>query len=466
MNFPLIIELPYQDPAEVFCHFSDMEWNILLDSANGNKGPHGTSRFSYIAIDPFKRMIFKNNQLLIDEVLETTDDPLLTLQAQAQQYQLNHHPNLPPFQGGVAGFLSYDLCHFYENIPYAKNHNHELEDMAVGFYDLIHAFDHQSQKSWLFSSGLPYKSFPEREKNAKERIEYYLKQIQAEYQHILKPLTISFLHSNFDRETYMQAVSQAIDYIRAGDIFEVNLSQRFALKLPNDFKPYPLYLKIKAINPSPFSAYINIGDTKIISSSPERFIEVSNKKVETRPIKGTRKRSKDPAEDQRLGDELVNSEKDRAENIMIVDLMRNDLSRVCEEHSIHVPQLCGHEIYPHVHHLVSVITGELKSNYDAYDLLKASFPGGSITGAPKIRAMQIISELEPHQRGPYCGSIFFASFDGARMDSSIVIRTYVVRDCTISFHGGGAVTIDSDPAEEYEETLNKINALKNALEIV
>jgi para-aminobenzoate synthetase component 1 len=338
--------------------------------------------------------------------------------------------------------------------------------MAVGFYDLVHAFDHHLKKSWIFSSGLPCQKTTQRKERAERRMNFYLSKIL--YNPIAKRAQFSHTQgnprSNFKKLEYLQAVNKAIEYIKAGDIFEVNLSQRFELDLLEDYEPFSLFLKIKKINPSPFSAYLNLGYTKIISSSPERFIEVNNNgHVETRPIKGTRKRSLNPSEDERLAKELIVSEKDRAENIMIVDLMRNDLSHVCEEDSIIVPQLCGHEIYPRVHHLVSVVKGILKSQYNGFDLLRFSFPGGSITGAPKIRAMQIISELEPHQRGPYCGSIFLASFDGMTMDSSIIIRTYVIQGNLISFHGGGAVTIDSDAEEEYEETLAKVNVLKEAL---
>ncbi|HVT62913.1 MAG TPA: anthranilate synthase component I family protein, partial [Legionellaceae bacterium] len=252
------------------------------------------------------------------------------------------------------------------------------------------------------------------------------------------------------------------EYIKEGDIFEVNLAQRFSAPFTNPEQSYALYQRLSQINPSPFSAFLNFGECKILSASPERFIRLENRCVETRPIKGTRARHVDPIQDKQHISELLNSEKDFAENIMIVDLMRNDLAKVCEDDSIIVTQLCAHEVYPTVHHLVSVIRGQLKVSKTAFDLLKAVFPGGSITGAPKIRAMQIIAELEPHCRGPYCGNLILLGFDGY-MDSSILIRTFVLNKDKLTFHAGGAVVLDSDPKMEYEETLIKAYALQKAL---
>lgn len=249
------------------------------------------------------------------------------------------------------------------------------------------------------------------------------------------------------------------DYILAGDIFQANISQRFSL--PKNISSFDLYSQLRKVNPAPFSAYLNFNEIVIASASPERFLKLENNHVETRPIKGTRRRGKNPQEDKELAKELLQSKKDHAENTMIVDLMRNDLSRVCENHSIQVPQHCGLESYATVHHLVSVVQGKLKPDTTAIDLLKATFPGGSVTGAPKIRAMEIIAEIEPTQRGPYCGAIGYIGFNG-NMDTSITIRTYCIRDDIITFQTGGAVVLDSEPEKEYEETFTKANALIKA----
>ncbi|MBT8506491.1 hypothetical protein B1F79_02515 [Coxiella-like endosymbiont of Rhipicephalus sanguineus] len=259
----------------------------------------------------------------------------------------------------------------------------------------------------------------------------------------------------------MEAVEKCRHYILDGDIFEVNLSQRFQCVFPDNCE-FSLYQRIRAINPAPFGAFVRFDDTTIVSSSPERFLKVQDRLVETRPIKGTIKRSRDAKEDELLAQQLAMNIKDRAENTMIVDLMRNDLSKVCLSNSIHVPAYCQIESYETVHHLVSVIEGKLKNQYQAVDLLRTAFPGGSISGAPKIRAMEIIEELEPTRRGPYCGSVGYIGFDGS-MDTSILIRTYVFKDQIVTFQVGGAIVLDSDALSEYEETLTKAEALKKAL---
>ena len=240
------------------------------------------------------------------------------------------------------------------------------------------------------------------------------------------------------------------------------MTQRFRAPLPEGVTPFELYRRLRAVNPAPFAAYLDFPEVVVASSSPERFLKLRDGRVETRPIKGTRPRGKTPAEDDALALELLASEKDRAENVMIVDLLRNDLSRVCRDESVKVPELCVLETYATVFHLVSTVVGELLPGMTAVDLLKASFPGGSITGAPKIRAMEIIAELEPTQRGPYCGSIGYLSFTGS-MDSNIVIRSYAIKDGTVTFQAGGGIVADSKPDAEYEETMDKARALLAAL---
>jgi len=267
---------------------------------------------------------------------------------------------------------------------------------------------------------------------------------------------------NFTRPKYEQAVKRVIEYILDGDIFQANIAMRFNVALPENFKRFDYYRRLRSINPAPFAAFFELGEFAIASSSPERFMRLAGNRIEARPIKGTRPRGINPAEDAALAKALCESEKDRAENIMIVDLLRNDLSRVCEDGSVDVPALCALESFASVHHLVSTVTGTLRPGLGAVDVLRAAFPGGSITGAPKIRAMQIISEIEPHARGAYCGAIGYIGFDGA-MDMNIAIRTVVLEKQRAVFHAGGGIVADSVPASEYAECYDKARALLTAL---
>ncbi|MBI2865704.1 MAG: aminodeoxychorismate synthase component I [Chloroflexi bacterium] len=269
--------------------------------------------------------------------------------------------------------------------------------------------------------------------------------------------------SNFTKEGYIRAIETAKEYIAAGEIYQVNLSHRFETELA--VHPWQLYARLRQVNPAPFAAYLGFDDLTVVSASPEQFLKVEGSDVETRPIKGTRPRGKTPAEDRALAADLLASAKDRAENVMIVDLLRNDIGRVCRVGSVHVPELVVIEEYPTVFHLVSTVAGELDSRYDAVDLLRACFPGGSVTGCPKIRSMEIIDELEPTQRGVYCGAIGYLSFDGS-LNTNIVIRTLTVKNGRAYFQVGGAIVADSDPEAEYQETLDKAYASMLALQTV
>ncbi len=457
----MIQEIPYTNPQSVFALFANQSNALFLDSAELR---NQCGRYSFIAIDPFLTLESKNGLIkLNDQVF--VGDPWQTLTEQLQRFPQKNHDNLPPFQGGAAGFLSYDLARHLENLPEPKRDDMAFPDMALGFYDLVISFDQVEKRAWIVSNGFPEKENTKREMRAKERLNTLYNQIKQLPECIPlsnKKILEKNIQSNFNSETYQAAVRKVIDYILAGDIFEANISQRFRVELPTDFSTFSLYQKLRSLNPAPFSAYFNWAATTLVSASPERFLWLENQQVETRPIKGTRPRGKNPEEDKRLADELVLSEKDHAENVMIVDLMRNDLSRVCEDHSVKVPQLCGLESYATVHHLVSVVRGKLQKNLTAVDLLRATFPGGSITGAPKIRSMEIIAEIEPNARGPYCGSIGYIGFNGT-MDTSITIRTFAIKNAIATFQAGGAIVADSDPLAEYEETLAKARALRRSL---
>lgn len=457
---PLVQNIMYQDPLLVFSCFAQEQGAIFLDSAQLRDH---CGQYSFIAVDPFLILQSKNGMLSLNGS-QFAGDPFTVLAENLKKFPLTTVADLPPFQGGAAGFFSYDLYQHLEKIQGQQIDDMNFSDLVLGFYDLVIAFDHRMQKAWIFSSGYPLRDTLRIER-ANERLQW----LQNKLANVLSLPALSsitlqeqVIQANFTATQYQAAVSQIIDYIFAGDIFEANLTQRFKTRLPDELSSFDLYRRLRLLNPAPFAAYLQFDNTILASASPERFLKLTQGKVETRPIKGTRPRGKTQEEDARWMEELTHSEKDHAENVMIVDLLRNDLSRVCKDHSVEVLQLCGLESYAAVHHLVSVITGQLQDHFHAVDLLRATFPGGSITGAPKIRAMEIIAELEPTCRGPYCGSIGYIGFNGD-MDSSIVIRTYAIKNKDITFQAGGAVVADSSPHDEYEEALLKANALRRAL---
>lgn len=461
MESALVQEIKYQNPLDLFAPFTTMTWSLLFHSSKNDKE---SGRYSFIAIDPFLTLTSKNNRIKLQNNSQT-GNPFSILQQQMQHFPLSNHSDLPPFQGGAAGYLGYDLCQRLEQIPPHKKDDIACPDMAMGFYDLVMAFDHSLMKAWIFSCGYPEQDSKKRKKRAQQRSQWLLNHIEKNSYtptFINDSLLDKDIKTNFSQTKYQQTIQKIIDYIVAGDVYQVNLSQRFSAKMSKSFSAFQLYSKVMQLNPAPFSGYFHLDSITIASASPERFLKLEHGKVETHPIKGTRPRGKTIAEDLMLANELSHSAKDKAENLMIVDLLRNDLARVCRPHSIQVTQLCQLESHATVHHLVSTIIGELKSNKDAVDLLIAAFPGGSVTGAPKIRAMKIIAELEPTARGPYCGSFCYLGFNGA-MDSSILIRTFVFKDQMLYFQAGGGIVADSDPQQEYLETLDKVRGLRQAL---
>jgi para-aminobenzoate synthetase component 1 len=331
---------------------------------------------------------------------------------------------------------------------------------VIGLYDTIAAFDHERREAWIIAHEF---SNLVNQASAETRATQLAQALGTDP----RPTQVSSA-GTWRAETtpgeHQARVATTIEAIRRGDIYQANITQRFLAEIPQSVDSYDLYLRLRAATAAPFAAFINAGeDLQILSASPERFLQVDTTgNVETRPIKGTRPRGATPGEDRALAAELLASAKDRAENLMIVDLLRNDLARVCAPGSVSVPVLCGLESFPAVHHLVSVVTGHLRPGATAMDLLRAAFPGGSVTGAPKIKAMEIIHDLEPAARGPYCGAIAWLGFDGA-MDSSIVIRTLIRRETTLVAQAGGGIVAESDPAREYEESVTKVKPLLSVL---
>ena len=440
-----LIDAP--SPADACARLLDLPYPLLFESS-----ARGTalSRYSYLTADP--------SQVWTSSPSGPTD-----VLAEVADYLASHRreptPGLPPFQVGVAGFLGYEFGRRLERLPAPRSDDLGLPDAWLGAYDWVIAWDHEQGRAWVMAGP---RGRGAAGPSATSRIEDIVHRLSAPSPAVEASHTASApdFQSGFTRDEYLQSVEQVRQYILAGDIFQANLSQRFTA--PWTGGPFDFYRRLVASNPAPFAAYFQGDGFTIASASPERFLSVDVEgNVETRPIKGTRPRGATPGEDRQLAEALLASAKDRAENVMIVDLLRNDLSKVCQPGSVEVPALCALESHPTVHHLESIVTGHLAPGRTAADLLRAAFPGGSITGAPKVRAMEILAELEPVARGVYCGTLGWLSTTGA-MDSSIAIRTVTLRDGGAYFHAGGGIVADSDPALEYQETLDKAAGIRRA----
>lgn len=470
-SLPLVEEIiPCPDVLEALAAFASMPEVVLLESALERPC---VGRYSFLTAEPFETIEIPR--------VEFGADPLACVRQRLSQFPAETIPDLPPFQGGAAGVFSYELGGAWEQVPRSRADEFQLPDLVVGLFDWVLAWDHQQQRAWIIAHGFSGDTNTARTDAAANTIRSVLDRLQhasnPSFASLPKNQAISHpfvkfqsnhspvpgfpgLLSDFSREEYLAAVERVIEYIFAGDIFQANLSQR--LLASSSRHPLELYERLRRFNPAPFAAYFSHDDWAIVSASPERFLRVSDGTVETRPIKGTRRRQIGVEADLFTRDALRESEKDQAENVMIVDLLRNDLSRVCLPGSLRVPALCSVETYETVQHLVSEIRGELAPNHDVWDLWAATFPGGSITGAPKVRAMQIISEIEPTVRGPYCGNLFYAGFNG-ETDSSILIRTLICRHGYVQCPVGGGIIAQSDPVLEYEETWHKAEAMLRAL---
>ena len=418
---------------------------VLLDSSLG--GAQG--RHSYVGDRPFLVMTARGRRVRLadasgERILDA--DPFEVLRDLLREYRTDP-PGEPdaPLAGGAVGYLGYELGRHLERLPATTADDLGLPDLALAFFDDLVSLD--------------------RDLGFAQRVRVPLPGVRrGPHPPLCVPRPDGPLPAaegpDFTREGYLAAVEAAKRYIEEGDVFQVNLAQRFATRIAVD--PWLLYRHLRWENPAPFAAYLDFGHYQVLSSSPERFLRVDGRRIETRPIKGTRPRAMDPREDGRRARELAASEKDRAELAMIVDLERNDLGRVCEYGSVRVERGRAVESFASVHHLVATVTGTLRPDADRIDLLRAAFPGGSITGAPKVRAMEIIDELEQHVRGPYTGAIGYLGFDG-RVDLNVAIRTLVHRDGWCGFQVGGGIVADSEPEAEYQETLDKARALVAAL---
>ncbi|AFM02090.1 aminodeoxychorismate synthase, component I [Desulfitobacterium dehalogenans ATCC 51507] len=497
-NSPWIIQELDIDlqPIELLEAFEESEYPFFLDSG---KNYAGLGRYSFMGAFPFlqasaygdavevKRFDTEGgggkegpSPLIWQEWLAYPEgESLKILDDLVERYQVSN-PTEFPFVGGAVGFWTYDLKDELEEMPQSGVNDLDLPLWRFSWYDGILAYDHESHRYTLLACGMTG-SGECRRPVAQARMDRLFRVIEGfleerEWQEGKEEAIGNYqgyggskdmgqlhdrVHHTVSKEQYLLDLQRVIDYIYAGDIYQANLTQRF--QIPYTREPLELYKALHAHNPAPFAAFLPYEDFQILSSSPERFVQINARgEIETRPIKGTRPRGKTPEEDEAYARELTESTKDRAELTMIIDLQRNDLGRICRYGSVKVTDLIRLEQYPTVWHLVSTIVGKLKPNLKVSEILKAIFPGGSITGAPKIRAMEIIDELEPYKRGLYTGSIGYIGFDGA-WDTNIVIRTILLKDGQAYFNGGGGIVADSVPEEEYEESLQKVKALIKVL---
>ncbi len=478
MISPVYAELPFIPPRQIF-ECLDSPYSFLLESI---KGPEKIARYSFIGAKPFLVFKVKNGDVEIigqrPEVKgQRSRSPLKKLRDIITSRKIESSPHLPPFIGGAVGLISYDFVHYFENIPRTAVDDLNIPDAHFLMVDTVIAVDHMLQKTFIIScpveSGEARKRGSAEAKKWEDAYDTACWKIQATYEkmngfagarRVVLPQanTPIRIRHEMGKETYMDIVKRAKEYIRAGDIFQANLSQRVSANI-GDIQPWEIYKILSRINPSPFAAYLDLGNYHIASSSPERLVRVYGKTVETRPIAGTRPRGEDDEGDKQMRTDLLLNEKERAEHLMLIDLERNDLGRISDYSTVEVDEFMITEDYSHVIHIVSNVKGTLAEGRDCFDVIRATFPGGTITGVPKVRCMEIIDELEPVTRGPYTGSIGYISFTGA-MDLNIVIRTFVIKDKTAYVQAGAGIVADSDPEKEYYETLKKAEALIRTLE--
>ena len=502
MIVPVYSELPFISPQTVFEAVQSPN-SFLLESI---KGPEKIARYSFVGVKPFLVFKVKNGVISIENSDESVGEgfkpaqsarteglkslsPLKELKKLLTGSRIESQSHLPPFIGGAVGLLSYDFVHHFENIPRTATDDLNIPDAHFMLVDTVIAVDHKLQKTFIISC--PMNSGEVRQRRSAE-VGAGFKPALDEWENIYDKACdkinavyekLNSIHSvqsaaadlkeaqagmririrhEMGKKKYMAIVRKAKDYIKAGDIFQANLSQRVSARIGN-IRPWQVYKTLSRINPSPFAAYLDMGDYYIASSSPERLVRVSGNIVETRPIAGTRPRGKDATADRRMRSDLLLNEKERAEHLMLIDLERNDLGRISDYSTVEVDEFMITEDYSHVIHIVSNVKGVLAKGKDCFDVIRATFPGGTITGVPKVRCMEIIDELEPVTRGPYTGSIGYISFTGD-MDLNIIIRTFVIKNETAYVQAGAGIVADSDPEKEYYETLKKAEALIRTLE--
>lgn len=466
-------------PVSAYLKLGESDYSFLLESV---EGAERWARYSFLGQDPYLVITCKNGSAEVAEGKKTRTekgDPLEVLKKYLAVFKPAHLPGLPPFQGGAVGFLSYDAVRYIEEIPKKAKEDIEFADATFMLTDTILIFDHLKHKIKVVVNakidarppvpngpigsgrrGEPDKIYRQATKKIESLIAK-LNQLQPAKALAVPEEAPEKIESNIGIEQFIKAVKIAKEYIKSGDIIQVVLSQRFSLPFEGK-EAFDIYRILRTINPSPYMYYLTLKDLKLIGCSPEALVKVQNGVVTTRPIAGTRRRGHDEAEDFAFEEEMKNSEKEKAEHLMLLDLGRNDLGRVCETGTIIVDEFMKVEKYSHVMHMVSSVSGRLADRKDAFDVLRAVFPAGTVSGAPKIRAMEIIDELEPTLRGPYAGAVGYFSYSG-NLDSAIAIRTVVIKDGKAYVQAGAGIVHDSEPEQEYKECLNKAKALLKAL---
>jgi anthranilate synthase component 1 len=475
-------------PVSAFCKIQEGDWSFLFESVVGGER---VGRYSFLGSGPFRVIEAFGNRVRTRDgngpwVETEAADPLRVLEEMIATYRAPHLPGLPRFCGGAVGFAGYDTIRYVERLPNAPPDDRNLPDLSFGFYDRMVIFDHAAktvlvvahwrrdrrQKTGDSEEGLRqgYREACARADQLVERLQRGVADIQVTD---IDPTASSSLPpascllppritSNFTRPQFEAAVEKAREYILAGDAFQIVLSQRF--RTETRARPFDIYRALRVVNPSPFMFHLRAGGVTLVGASPEIMCRVENGVITNRPLAGTRRRGATPEEDVALAAELVADPKERAEHIMLVDLARNDVGRVADLGSVNIGDLLAVERYSHVMHLSSTVTGRLQPGLTAFDALRASLPAGTLSGAPKVRAMEIIDELEPHRRGPYGGAVGYVDFSG-NMDTCIALRTMVLLGQTAYVQAGAGLVADSDPEAEYQETVNKAKGLLRALEI-
>ncbi len=463
-------------PVSAFLKIQKGEYAFLLESVEGQEK---IARYSFLGSEPALVFRSKGRQIEIEELQKkslrrftTSSDPLDEIKRIISRFKPVQIKGLPRFYGGLVGYIGYDMVRFFERIPDNNSDELKLPDSVFILADTILVFDHVNHTIKIVTNVM----LPEKagELSANEKSRAYLraiKKIEALDKELNKPLVNkeesvskkalnTALSSNFSKKQFCAIVNKAKRYIRKGDIIQVVLSQRFKGKVKRP--PFDIYRKLRSLNPSPYLFFLKLKEASLIGSSPEMLVRCEEGLVQTMPIAGTRRRGRTEEEDKRLAQELLNDAKERAEHLMLVDLGRNDLGKVCKTAQVKVTEFMRVERYSHVMHLVSEVRGELDKKYDAYDLLRASFPAGTVSGSPKIRAMEIVDELENIRRGPYAGCVGYFSFSG-NLDTCITLRTIIVKEGTAYIQAGAGIVADSVPQKEYQESVNKARALIEAI---
>ena len=458
-------------PVSAFRQIDDGRTACLFESVIGGEN---VGRYSFLAVAPQLHVTARGNQVTVRDrsgtQTFTSPNPLLEVRSRIEAVQVAQLPGLPPFAGGAVGYAGYDVVRYVENLPNAPADDRHLDDMSFAFYDTMLIFDHITKTLTVLAL-----AWPDRHASHRDAYEQAQQKIAGLIEKLNQPTTDlpcvdatlptgepPAFESNFTQSKFEAAVRQCIEYIRAGDIFQVVLSQRLNLPMTGD--PFEVYRSLRVINPSPFMFFVRTEEATLVGSSPEIMCRVVDREMTVRPLAGTRPRGATVKEDQALETELLADQKELAEHVMLVDLGRNDVGRVAKYGSIEIPDVMVVERYSHVMHISSTVIGQLRDDCDAFDALMASLPAGTVSGAPKVRAMEIIDELEPHRRGPYAGAVGYIDYS-ENMDTCIALRTMVIKDGVAYVQAGAGIVADSDPTSEYQETMNKARGLLRAIQM-